>query len=117
MKAKILFYKYSDGSGMNPVKIYMKSDSDQANEDLEMMQEYASDCRNWELKEIPIHGIPEPTPPYIIHGIQEPTPEPYILEALESARAVMEAAGISKISRIGGEQYIKVLNAIAKLKG
>ena len=103
MKAKILFYKYSDGSGMNPVKIYMKSDSDQANEDLEMMQEYASDCRNWELKEIPIHGIPEPTPPYI-------------LEALESARAVMEAAGISKISRIGGEQYIKVLNAIAKLK-
>lgn len=33
MKAKILFYKYSDGSGMNPVKIYMKSDSDQANED------------------------------------------------------------------------------------
>ena len=48
-KAKVLHYKYSDGSGFGIVRIYLEKDFSQADSDLEMMQEHASDCKNWFL--------------------------------------------------------------------
>lgn len=52
MKAKVLFYYYSDGSGFQPVRVYLEKDFIQANKDYEMMCEFASDSRTWKLEDV-----------------------------------------------------------------
>ena len=42
---------------------------------------------------------------------------PDMLEALQAAKALLEAQGINSESRIGGEQFLKVQNAINKALG
>lgn len=56
MKAKLLYFYYSDGSGCNPVRIYFEKDFEQAQMDFEIMCEFASDCRTWKLQDVEIFG-------------------------------------------------------------
>jgi hypothetical protein len=56
MKAKVLFCHYTDGSGYNVVRVYLEKDFDQAEKDYEMMFEYASDCRSWNLEDVDLFG-------------------------------------------------------------
>lgn len=54
MKAKVLFCYYTEGSDFTIVRVYLEKDFEQANNDLEMMIKYASDCRNWDIQEIEV---------------------------------------------------------------
>jgi hypothetical protein len=52
MKAKALVSAYSDGSGFKVVRIYLEQDFDNAESDLELLQEHGSDSKNWSLEEV-----------------------------------------------------------------
>jgi hypothetical protein len=56
MKAKALVSAYSDGSGFKVVRIYLEQDFDKAESDLELLQEYGSDSKNWSLEEVEVYG-------------------------------------------------------------
>lgn len=107
MNAKTLFYKYDDCSGAAPVRVYQEPDFKKAEEDLDMMREHASSCKEWFLIDTPVYGLDYEKP--YNKQLQEE-----MLEALKEAKAVMESAGITEDSIIGGEQYAKVVRAIKK---
>jgi hypothetical protein len=56
MKAKALVSAYSDGSGFKVVRIYLEQDFDNAESDLELLQEHGSDSKNWSLEEVEVYG-------------------------------------------------------------
>jgi hypothetical protein len=56
MKAKVLVSAYSDGSGFKVVRIYLEQDFDNAESDLELLQEHGSDSKNWSLEEVEVYG-------------------------------------------------------------
>jgi hypothetical protein len=56
MKAKVLHYSYSDGSGEKPVRVYLESEYEKAESDLLLMNEFSSDCKDWELTEVELIG-------------------------------------------------------------
>jgi len=51
MKAKVLIGYYPGESGFRIARVYLEKDFDQADKDLEMMQEHASDTKTWKLEE------------------------------------------------------------------
>lgn len=57
MKVKILCFCYSDSSGYKNVRVYLEKDFDQAEKDLTLMNEHASDCKKWKLDEIEVFGV------------------------------------------------------------
>jgi len=56
MKAKILYYTCEKAS-YKIVRCYLESDFALAEKDLEMMQEYASYSKYWELADVDIFGL------------------------------------------------------------
>lgn len=57
MKAKVLSYYYSDGSGHKAIRAYLEKDFIQAEKDFLMMSEFASDSRNWKLEDVDLFGV------------------------------------------------------------
>ena len=57
MKAKVLFGQYDDNSGTMIVRVYLEKDFEQAKRDLQLLQEHASDCKIWALKEVEVFGV------------------------------------------------------------
>lgn len=57
VEGKVLSCYYTDKSGYNVVRVYLKPYFEQAQKDYEMMQGYASDCRTWKLENIDVFGI------------------------------------------------------------
>jgi hypothetical protein len=55
MKAKALVSAYSDGSGFKVARIYLEQNFDKAESDLELLQEYGSDCLNWSLEDVEVY--------------------------------------------------------------
>jgi hypothetical protein len=54
--AKVLYYKYSDGSGAKVVRAYLEKDFVQADKDLGLLIQEASDCKNWYLIDVELFG-------------------------------------------------------------
>ena len=53
-KSKVLYYKYDDKSNSKPVRVYLENDFEQAESDLGLMKEHASDCKEWFLEEVEV---------------------------------------------------------------
>lgn len=53
---KVLWCWYSDKSGYDIVRVYLEKDFVQAESDLKIMKEFASDSRKWELKDVELFG-------------------------------------------------------------
>ncbi len=52
MKVLLLWFKYLDGSNCGVVRVYSYTQKAQAELDLDMMKQHASDCKTWMLTEI-----------------------------------------------------------------
>lgn len=53
---KVLYYKYSDGSGAKVVRVYLEKDFAQAEKDLALMKTEASDYKDWYLADVELFG-------------------------------------------------------------
>ena len=53
---KVLYYKYFDNSAFHPVRGYLPEDYEQAEKDLQLLQQFASSDREWELIEIELYN-------------------------------------------------------------
>jgi len=49
MKAKVLVYKYHDGSGFGTIRIYTENDFEQAEKDLDMLSEFGDNSKIFSL--------------------------------------------------------------------
>lgn len=56
---KVLYYNYDDGSGFGVVRVYTKTDYQQADKDLELLQTYGSDSKSWYLVEVELFNRKE----------------------------------------------------------
>ena len=56
MKAKILRFFYTDGSGHKTVRIYLEKDWIQAEKDLNLLHDHASDDKTWALDDVEIYN-------------------------------------------------------------
>lgn len=55
-KAKVLRFFYTDGSGHKVVRIYLEHDCIQAQKDLNLLHDHASDAKTWVLDDVEIYN-------------------------------------------------------------
>jgi len=95
MKAKVLISYYSQESGHQTHRVYLEKDYPQAEKDLKLISDADQLGKNWELSECELFGS----------SIS-------LFESLRAAKALFDTQGINEKSRIGGEQYQKIINAL-----
>lgn len=55
MKAKVIIWKYTDGSSSGVVRVYIENTS-QADKDLKMLQEHGDCLKKFEIQDVEVHG-------------------------------------------------------------
>ena len=55
MKAKVIIWKYCDGSGAGVVRVYLDN-TGQCEKDLKMLQEHGNDMKKFEIQDVECHG-------------------------------------------------------------
>lgn len=53
--AKVLISQYSDKSGSKIVRVYLNKDFEQAQRDLNLLQEHASSDKEWQIQDVEIY--------------------------------------------------------------
>ena len=95
MKAKVLVSYYSQESGHETHRVYLEKDYSQAEKDLQLISDADQLGKKWELSECELFG----------HNIS-------LFDSLRAAKALFDTQGINCKSRIGGEQYTQIINAL-----